>query len=190
MSGWRQAGQARRPPTALHCRADCPQRTSRASPIAHNGPPLLIRLPTTALPCRDLPLLCKVAETLALASSMPRGAVGPLGLTPRSSCRAPPLLCATALHLACANGHPGVVTLLADRKCLLNLCDNENRTALIKAVQCQEEECATILLDHGADPNIMDIDGNTALHYAVLGQNIAIVEKLLSYKANIEARNK
>ncbi|XP_045441810.1 ankyrin repeat domain-containing protein 26 isoform X3 [Pipistrellus kuhlii] len=96
----------------------------------------------------------------------------------------------TALHLACANGHPGVVALLADRKCLLNLCDNENRTALIKAVQCQEEECATILLDHGADPNIMDILGNTALHYAVLGQNIAIVEKLLSFKANIEARNK
>ncbi|XP_016059424.1 PREDICTED: ankyrin repeat domain-containing protein 26 isoform X2 [Miniopterus natalensis] len=96
----------------------------------------------------------------------------------------------TALHLACALGHPGVVTLLTDRKCLLNLCDSENRTALIKAIQCQEEECAAILLDHGADPNIMDNDGNTALHYAVLGQNTAIVAKLLSYKANIEARNK
>lgn len=38
----------------------------------------------------------------------------------------------TALHLACANGHPEVVTLLVERKCHLNLCDHENRTALMK----------------------------------------------------------
>ncbi|XP_016079071.1 PREDICTED: ankyrin repeat domain-containing protein 26-like [Miniopterus natalensis] len=96
----------------------------------------------------------------------------------------------TALHLACANGHPEVVTLLADSKCQLNLCDTENRTALVKAVQCQQEECAAILLEHGADPNVMDIDGNTALHYAVLGENIGIIAKLLSYKATVEAKNK
>ena len=39
--------------------------------------------------------------------------------------------CRTALHLAYANGHSAVVTLL-ERKCLLNLCDNEKRTALMK----------------------------------------------------------
>ena len=38
----------------------------------------------------------------------------------------------TALHLACANGHSVVVTLLLERKCPLNLCDNENRTVLMK----------------------------------------------------------
>lgn len=45
----------------------------------------------------------------------------------------------TALHLACANGHPEVVTLLADSKCQLNLCDTENRTALVKV--CSSQLC-------------------------------------------------
>uniref|UniRef100_UPI002952CF1A ankyrin repeat domain-containing protein 26-like n=1 Tax=Panthera onca TaxID=9690 RepID=UPI002952CF1A len=96
----------------------------------------------------------------------------------------------TALHLACAYGHPEVVTLLVERKCHLDLCDHENRTALMKAVQCQEEKCVNILLENGADPNIRDVSGNTALHYAAFGDNISIIEKLLLYNANTEARNK
>lgn len=47
-----------------------------------------------------------------------------------------------------------------------------------------------MLLDQGADPNLMDLDGNTALHYAVCGQSVALVKKLLEHKANIEAQNK
>lgn len=51
-------------------------------------------------------------------------------------------------------------------------------------------KCAAILLNNNADPNVMDNDGNTALHYAVLGHNEVIVEKLLAHKANSEVRNK
>ncbi|KAI5941271.1 Ankyrin repeat domain-containing protein 26 [Manis javanica] len=43
----------------------------------------------------------------------------------------------TALHLTCANSHTEVVTVLVQRKCELNLCDNLERTPLIKAVQCK-----------------------------------------------------
>ncbi|XP_065776989.1 ankyrin repeat domain-containing protein 7-like isoform X3 [Muntiacus reevesi] len=60
----------------------------------------------------------------------------------------------------------------------------------MKAVECQEEDCATLLLEHGADPNVTDACGNAALHHAVLCQNTSLAAKLLSYNAHIEARNK
>jgi hypothetical protein len=59
-----------------------------------------------------------------------------------------------------------------------------------QAVQCQEEECATILLENGADPNIVDAQGNSALHYAVYYKNTSLAAKLLDHEVNIEATNK
>ncbi|XP_054350412.1 ankyrin repeat domain-containing protein 7 isoform X3 [Pongo pygmaeus] len=96
----------------------------------------------------------------------------------------------TPLHLACANGHTDVVLFLIEQQCKINVQDSENKSPLIKAVQCQNEDCATILLNCGADPDLRDIRYNTALHYAVCGQSLSLVEKLLEYEADIEAKNK
>ncbi|XP_030912767.1 ankyrin repeat domain-containing protein 26-like [Geospiza fortis] len=96
----------------------------------------------------------------------------------------------TALHLACANGHVDVVTFLVENKCKLNLFDNDNRSPLMKAVQCQQEKCVAILLEHGADPDLADADGNTALHLAVLSGNTTVAGLLLQHNANIDAQNK
>ncbi|XP_072509039.1 ankyrin repeat domain-containing protein 26-like isoform X2 [Notamacropus eugenii] len=96
----------------------------------------------------------------------------------------------TPLHLACAHGFPDVVSLLVERKCKLNLRDSDSLTPLIKSVQCQQEECAVILLEHGADSTLVDTNNNTALHYAASGLNIAIAAKLLRHKMDIEAKNK
>ncbi|XP_055455000.1 ankyrin repeat domain-containing protein 26-like, partial [Psammomys obesus] len=96
----------------------------------------------------------------------------------------------TALHYACAHGHLGVVTLLIERNCDINACDDDSCTPLIKASQRQHEECVALLLQHGADPNAMDALGNTALHYAVCNDNTFIASQLLEHSANIEAKTK
>lgn len=46
-----------------------------------------------------------------------------------------------------------------------------------------------ILLNHGADPNITDITGSTALHYACRHGNFLVMELLLKFNANVNFLN-
>uniref|UniRef100_A0A8C5WRK9 Ankyrin repeat domain-containing protein 7 n=1 Tax=Laticauda laticaudata TaxID=8630 RepID=A0A8C5WRK9_LATLA len=96
----------------------------------------------------------------------------------------------TPLYFACANGYIDIVTFLVDNKCQLDNCDKEKRSPLMKAVECQQEFCAIYLLEHGADPNLKDIDNNTALHFAACNSSVSLAKYLLEKKADIEAQNK
>ncbi|XP_053437329.1 putative ankyrin repeat domain-containing protein 19 [Nycticebus coucang] len=96
----------------------------------------------------------------------------------------------SALHLACVRGYAKVSTMLIDKDCDLNIRDAEERTPLIKAVQCERPQCVTLLLERGADPNITDIHGNCALHYAAHSGNVEITTKLLEHGAATEIMNK
>ncbi|OWK06488.1 hypothetical protein Celaphus_00012182, partial [Cervus elaphus hippelaphus] len=96
----------------------------------------------------------------------------------------------TPLHLACANGYSNTVSFLTEKQCKVNVWDGENRSPLTKAVPCDQESCATILLECSADPSLVDLDGNTALHYAACRQSVSLAAKLLKHKANLEAQNK
>ncbi|KAG7456800.1 hypothetical protein MATL_G00239700 [Megalops atlanticus] len=59
----------------------------------------------------------------------------------------------------------------------------------MKAVQCQQERCAAILLQCGADPSLRDVDGNTALHLAARTPCVSTAELLLQHDVNINAQN-
>ncbi|XP_038173480.1 ankyrin repeat domain-containing protein 26-like [Arvicola amphibius] len=95
----------------------------------------------------------------------------------------------SALHYASAHNHPNVVTLLSSNDCTnINLKDDEGCTPLIKATQRDNIECVSILLRHGADPHIVDANGDAALHHAICRGNINIVSKLLEYNVDIKAK--
>ncbi|XP_057642265.1 uncharacterized protein LOC130884971 isoform X1 [Chionomys nivalis] len=99
----------------------------------------------------------------------------------------PLAVCRSALHYASAHNHPNVVTLLSSNDCTdINMKDDEGCTPLIKATQRDNIECISILLMHGADPHIIDANGDAALHHAICRGNITVVSKLLEYNVDID----
>ena len=74
----------------------------------------------------------------------------------------------TALMLACKGGHLEVVKLLLKAKANLDhQMEAKGITALIIAVQKGFSDIVQQLLEYGADPNIGDRRGSTAIHSAV-----------------------
>ncbi|XP_041523184.1 ankyrin repeat domain-containing protein 7-like [Microtus oregoni] len=95
----------------------------------------------------------------------------------------------SSLHYASAHNHPNVVTLLLSNDSTdINMKDDEGCTPLIKAAQRDNVECISILLMHGADPHIVDANGDAALHHAICRGNIPVVSKLLEYNVDIKAK--
>ncbi|XP_071805576.1 uncharacterized protein [Asterias amurensis] len=96
----------------------------------------------------------------------------------------------TALHLACAQGHKELAVFLISSKAKLNLCDNDQRSPLMKGAQGNHIRCVETLLKNNADPNLVDKDGNTALHLGAHGGFVDVVLLLLKGGAMVNAPNK
>jgi len=63
--------------------------------------------------------------------------------------------------------------------------DDEGSTALITAVKgCGALSTVQLLIAAGADPNVPDKDGHTALHYAVECESMHLVVYLVDHGAN------
>ncbi|XP_019857637.1 PREDICTED: ankyrin-1-like [Amphimedon queenslandica] len=99
-----------------------------------------------------------------------------------------------SLVAACSEGHLEVVKLLLRKTHDINHQQETGETFLMLACDCGHKDIVLTLLENGADPNICDNKGNSALHYVLLsnssGDNILdIIQTLLSWNINVNAQN-
>ena len=70
----------------------------------------------------------------------------------------------SALHFASLDSCYWLIQNLAD----VNMCDNHNCTPLMLASRNTDVKKVAMLIENGAKVDLQDVDGNTALHHAVL----------------------
>jgi hypothetical protein len=91
------------------------------------------------------------------------------------------------LHIAAQRGHKQILQVLLLRSDMdVNQQDSDGRTPLIHAVIEDHESAARLLLAHGARIGILDCDARSAIHWAVLRQNVRILALLLNHRLEHE----
>lgn len=95
----------------------------------------------------------------------------------------------TPLILACYKGNVAVVKFLIENSKTINT-SSDMGTPLMACVVKGSNEILELLLQKGADPNLTDSKGTTALMYAAQFQNIDAIKLLLKHKAEIQHKDK
>lgn len=97
----------------------------------------------------------------------------------------------TALHYVANGGYLNCVDELVDNGgANMNLKDNWGQTPLmLAATRLASVGVAKSLIDKGADIEMVDAQGRTALMWATQHRNEKVVRKLLSNKANLMVRS-
>ncbi|KAM9344176.1 E3 ubiquitin-protein ligase MIB2 isoform 2-T3 [Pholidichthys leucotaenia] len=82
----------------------------------------------------------------------------------------------SALHLTALNNHRDVAEILIkEGRCDVNIRNNRNQTPLQLAVTQGHTELVQLLVSGGADVNMEDEDGDTAMHVALIRPQLANV---------------
>jgi len=105
---------------------------------------------------------------------------------------------ATPLHYVCLrkSNYRGVANILLENGAIINSQTVAGKSPLHFACENQLPELAEVLCLFGADTNLVDCDGNTPIHLALIkegGRDTVkrqIVEHLLAYRANPSVFNK
>ena len=97
----------------------------------------------------------------------------------------------TALIIAVQKKDIGLITVLtrADLKAL-NVKDKDDYAALHHCVFVDSELAASVLLNSGADVNIIGRDGRSPLHSAASNERVGIVKVLLDHSANARIKDR
>lgn len=83
-----------------------------------------------------------------------------------------------------------ILELLLNRNIDINFIDENGMTPLYIASQYNRVQCATLLLDRGADIAVgIANDAATALHYAATYNSLDVARLLVQYGANVEAQD-
>jgi ankyrin repeat protein len=78
-----------------------------------------------------------------------------------------PASAATTLRRAAETGDVRQLQSLLDRQVDINGRDDRGRTALMLATLAAQTDAVGVLLEHGADPNVPDLQGRTPLQAAL-----------------------
>jgi uncharacterized protein len=95
-----------------------------------------------------------------------------------------------AILRALQNKHDEIADALLSRPNLDLNAKGLNGTVLMSYVRGEQEGTVKKLLERGADPNLSDEDGDTALHGAAQRGNVNVLKMLLAAGANPNAKNK
>ncbi|HMP88898.1 MAG TPA: ankyrin repeat domain-containing protein [Kiritimatiellia bacterium] len=96
-----------------------------------------------------------------------------------------------ALHIAASHGFVNNAKVLLDGGADIHAITTElEETSLLIAARRNHAPMVMFLLSRGADVTDVNPRARSALHLAVSSEDPAIIESLLSYKANLEARDK
>ncbi|MFC6268453.1 ankyrin repeat domain-containing protein [Frigoriflavimonas asaccharolytica] len=93
------------------------------------------------------------------------------------------------LLLACYRGNTDVAEFLIDHVKNIDEMSPEG-TALVASIFKGDQKLSELLLKKGANPDVQNGEGITALMYAVQNQNEDLVKLLLRYKTNIKLKDK
>ena len=99
--------------------------------------------------------------------------------------------CYTCLHKAVSAGcNKQVIQAMIDCGVDVNATSNQNKTALMWACEKGNVDAINVLLDAGADPNVLDAEGHSCLHYGVLlNCSEEVLQTLIDHDADMNATN-